>query len=277
MTCRLPDSPSRLIRFARATLVLAVVSVFAMSQASAENKPAAKKPLKPIKALLVTGGCCHDYTAQKELIAKGLMARAHIDVITVEQGGRTTNTKIPLYEKDDWADGFDVILHDECFSDIPDKEWTQRVLKPHKAGLPAVVIHCAMHCYRDGTDEWFKFCGVTSRRHGAHYPHEVVNQDEKHPIMKGFGKSWANPAGELYWIEKVWPTAHPLAIGKNREKEDDVCVWTNLYGEKKTRVFGTTLGHHNETVQSKEFLDMVTRGTLWACDKLNDDYLKPAK
>lgn len=242
----------------------------------AEDKPAAK-PLKPIKALLITGGCCHDYTAQKELIAKGLMARAHFDVITVEQGGRTTNTKIPLYEKDDWADGFDVILHDECFSDIPDKEWTQRVLKPHKAGVPAVVIHCAMHCYRDGTDEWFKFCGVTSRRHGAHYPHEVVNQDETHPIMKGFGKSWANPAGELYWIEKVWPTAHPLAIGKNKEKEDDVCVWTNLYGEKKTRVFGTTLGHHNETVQSKEFLDMVTRGTLWACDKLNDDYLKPTK
>ena len=86
----------------------------------------------------------------------------------VQQGGTTTNTKIPLYEDPNWADGYDIVLHDECFSDVPDPAWTQRILKPHQAGLPGVVIHCAMHCYRDGTDEWFKFCGVTSRQHGAH-------------------------------------------------------------------------------------------------------------
>jgi len=234
----------------------------------------AEPPVKPLKALLITGGCCHDYTTQKQLIKQGLEERAHIEVTVVQQGGTTTNTKIPLYEDPNWADGYDVVLHDECFSDVPDPAWTQRILKPHQAGLPGVVIHCAMHCYRDGTEEWFKFCGVTSRRHGAHYAHEVLNRDAEHPIMKNFGAGWANPAGELYWIEKVWPTAHPLASSKNREKgNEEVCVWTNDY--QGTRIFGTTLGHHNETVEDLAFLNMLTRGTLWACGKLDDTYLKP--
>ncbi|MED5285803.1 MAG: discoidin domain-containing protein, partial [Planctomycetota bacterium] len=227
---------------------------------------------KQLKALLITGGCCHDYSAQKQLIKKGLEARANISVTVVQQGGTTTNTKIPLYENPQWAEGYDVIIHDECFAAVDDPAWTQRILKPHQGGVPAVVIHCAMHCYRDGTDEWFKFCGVTSRRHGAHYAHEVLNRDAAHPIMRSWGPGWANPAGELYWIEKVWPTAHPLAAAKNREKgNEEVCVWTNEY--HGTRVFGTTLGHHNETVSHPKFLDLLTRGTLWACDQLNEDYL----
>ncbi len=201
------------------------------------------------------------------------MERAHVDVEVVHQGGSGTDSKIPLYEKQDWSQGFDVVIHDECFADVKENGWTQGIITPHREGLPAVVLHCAMHCYRDGTDDWFQFCGVTSRRHGAHYAHEVLNTDASHPIMAKFGPAWANPAGELYWIEKVWPTAHPLASAKNQEQgNNEVCVWTNQYG--KGRVFGTTLGHHNETVNAPEYLDLITRGTLWACDKLNNEYLK---
>ncbi len=234
--------------------------------------PAAEPP-KPLKVLLVCGGCCHDYNTQKELLSKGMMERAHMDVMVVHEGGTATNSRIPLYEKKDWSKGFDVVIHDECFSDVKDNAYTQNIITPHREGLPAVVLHCAMHCYRDGTDDWFQFCGVTSRRHGAAYPHEVLNVDASHPIMAKFGPAWANPAGELYWIEKLWPNTHPLGTAKNKEQgNDEVCVWTNQYG--KGRVFGTTLGHHNETVGAPEYLDMVTRGTLWACDKLNDEYLK---
>lgn len=245
-------------------LVLAVVT---------SRAGTAAEVVKPIKVLFICGGCCHDYAAQKELLSKGLEARAHMEVTVVHQGGSSTNTKIPVYEDPDWAKGYDVVIHDECFADVKDPAWLQRILKPHQEGVPAVVLHCAMHCYRTGSDEWFKFCGVTSRGHGAQYPHEVLTRDGEHPIMKNAGAGWANPAGELYHIEKVWPTAHPLASSKNRENgKDEVCVWTNEYG--KTRVFGSTLGHHNETVSHPAFLDLVTRGTLWACDKLTDDYLK---
>lgn len=236
--------------------------------------PAAEDAPKPLKALLVTGGCCHDYDTQKNIIKKGLEARARIEVTVVHQGGSTTDTKIPLYEDPNWADGYDIVLHDECFAGVKDPTWTARVLAPHRKGVPGVVIHCAMHCYRDGTDQWFEFCGVTSHGHGAHYPHAVYNYDAEHPIMDGFGAAWANPQGELYHIAKVWPTAHILGASKERDKgTEHACAWTNQY--KNTRVFGTTLGHHNETVSDDTFLDLLTRGTLWACDKLNDDYLLP--
>lgn len=266
-----------MLRFSAHVFTLWVLSVVHASVGFSQDDPPTENT-RPIRALLVTGGCCHDYDVQKNLIKKGLETRANIEVTVVHEGGKATDSRISLYEDHDWAKGYDIVLHNECFAAVKDPVWTQRVLSPHQEGLPAVVIHCAMHCYRDGTDEWFKFCGVTSHRHGKHYPHEVLNRDAEHPIMREFPAGWANPAGELYWIEKVWPTAHPLASAKNRERgTEEVCVWTNEYGDTKTRVFGTTLGHHNETVEHPEFLDMLTRGTLWACDKLNDEYLLPPK
>ena len=46
----------------------------------------------------------------------------------------------PVYEKDDWAKGFDVVLHDECSADVKDLKVIDRILKPHREGLPAVVL-----------------------------------------------------------------------------------------------------------------------------------------
>lgn len=235
--------------------------------------PAQEAVQSPVKALLICGGCCHDYDAQKGLIKEGLEARARIEVTVVHQGGTGTRGEIDLYKDPQWAEPYDVILHDECFADDRDPSWLARILAPHRAGKPAVMIHCAMHCYRVGTDDWFELCGVTSHGHGPHYPHEVRNVLPSHPIMEGFGPAWFNPAGELYRIEKLWETATPLGTAKDRQNgEDQVCVWTNNY--RGTRVFGTTLGHHNETVDHPTFLDLLTRGTLWSAGKLEPGYLK---
>lgn len=229
----------------------------------------------PVRALFVTGGCCHDYDAQKQILTEGISARTKlkIDWTIVHQGGRTTNTKIPLYEKDDWAKGYDVVVHDECFAKVADPKWTERILKPHREGVPAVVLHCAAHCYRDKTDEWFKFIGVTSHRHGSKYPFDAVNLQPAHPVMKGLGPKWRTPNGELYLISKVWPDTTPLmhAMSKNT-KRNEVCVWTSRYG--KGPVFGTTIGHHNETVKSSEYLNMVTRGMLWVAGRLDEKIIK---
>ena len=56
------------------------------------------------------------------------------------------------------------------------------------------------------------------------------------------------------------------AFGVDTQK-DHVCIWTNTYG--KGRVFGTTLVHHNHHMEKPEYLDLVTRGLLWSCDKLD--------
>jgi type 1 glutamine amidotransferase len=225
----------------------------------------------PVRALLITGGCCHDYESQKKILTEGVSARAPVVWTVVHQGGTTTTAKIPVYENPDWAKGFDVVVHNECFSNAAEPAWTERILRPHRDGLPAVVIHCAMHCYRDKTDEWFKFLGVTSHRHGANYPFEAVNLAPDDPIMKGFGPRWRTPKGELYLISKVWETAKPLAHARSRDtNRDEVCIWTNAYGPNKTRVFGTTIGHHNEEMSDPLYLDLVTRGLLWSVGRLGE-------
>jgi type 1 glutamine amidotransferase len=51
-------------------------------------------------------------------------------------------------------------------------------------------------------------------------------------------------------------------------------IWKHTYG--KGRVFGTTLTHHNHHMSDPAYLDMVTRGLLWACDQLDDNgHAKP--
>jgi putative membrane-bound dehydrogenase-like protein len=230
---------------------------------------------KPIKALLVTGGCCHDYERQKRILTKGIAARANVEWTVVLQGGKTTDTKIPLYKDEGWADGFDVIVHNECFANVRDPKWLDRVLKPHRNGTPAILIHCAMHCYRTGGDEWFKFVGMQSPGHGPHYGYDVVNMQPDHPIMAGFGKSWPVAKGELYHSAKLFPTARSLAAAKRKsDGQPQTCVWTNQYG--KTRVFATTIGHYNETMAEPKYLDMLTRGLLWSVDRLEKDEFTPA-
>ncbi|MBL9083499.1 MAG: ThuA domain-containing protein [Planctomycetales bacterium] len=236
---------------------------------------------KPLKALLIVGGCCHDYDFQKRIIADGIAARAHVEFTVVHDGGTSTDAKIKLYEDPAWADAYDVILHDECFANVKEQEWMDKVLAPHKAGKPAVLLHCAMHCYRSGTDEWFKFCGIQSSGHGPQVPIALTNLDPNHPISKG-SSDWTTIQEELYNNLKVFDTAHPLQRGKQHVKAKDgteqdveyVVTWTNTYNEK-TKVFATTLGHNSYTCADPRYLDMVTRGLLWSCDKLEDAYFKP--
>ena len=245
------------------TISLAIVPAWG-NEKQVDNKK------KPIKALLVTGGCCHDYERQKLILTQGISARADVEWTIVHQGGSTTNTKIPLYENPDWAKGFDVVVHNECFAEVKDLAWVETILKPHREGLPAVLIHCSMHCYRTGTDKWFEFTGVQSPNHGPHYGYTVKNLQKNHPIMKGFGDTWEVGKGELYHTVKVWPRAVPLAEApKKADGQPQVCIWTNEYG--KGKVFATTIGHYNETMVDPTYLDTVTKGLLWSLGRTDEN------
>lgn len=233
-------------------------------------------PVPPlIKALLICGGCCHDYAAQKDLLKQGIESRAAVQVDIVYSPDQTTATRFALYEKPDWAKGYDVVIHDECTSDVKDLAYVRNILAAHQSGVPAVNLHCAMHCYRTGTDDWFKFLGLQSSGHGAQRPISVSFVTTPHPITDGLS-GWTTGNEELYNNVKVFDTATPLARGQQEtdgKVSDYVVVWVNNYGG--TRVFNTTLGHNNRLVADPRYLDLVTRGLLWSCDKLNATYLKP--
>jgi type 1 glutamine amidotransferase len=179
--------------------------------------------------------------------------------------------RVSIYENADWAKGYDVVLHNECFGMVADNAFVERITAAHKGGLPGVFLHCSSHSYRMATtDEWRMAVGITSRSHEKKRDLEVKVVNGEHPVMKGFPAVWPDPQDELYKNEKVWPTATPLAKAYGQDtKQDHFVIWVNTYGP--ARVFSTTLGHTNDTMQSPAYLDLVARGLLWACGKLNDD------
>ena len=167
-----------------------------------------------------------------------------------------------------------------------------RILKPHREGLPAVVLHCGMHCYRSEgwpkkVTPWFELTGLPSTGHGAQAPIAVSFLDKDNPITKPL-QDWTTVNEELYnngVDNKPLDTAQPLARGKQtstdkhgkKSEHEFVTVWTNTYSGK-TRVFGTTLGHNNTTVADSRVFGprgprpplvrrQARRGTLEAGDE----------
>jgi type 1 glutamine amidotransferase len=163
---------------------------------------------------------------------------------------------------------------------VTDLAIIDRILAPHRKGLPAVILHCGEHSYRSqgwpDVTPWFEFTGLQSSRHDAQAPINIEFVARENPIVAGM-QIWTTIREELYnnSAGKLLDTATALARGKqrtiNKGKENDfdfVVVWTNNY--HGTKVFATTLGHNNETVADPRYLELVTRGLLWSCGKLDD-------
>jgi len=261
------------------------IALFLFATLAAASFSGAEEPA-PLRALLIAGGCCHDYAVQKDLLKTGLEERINVTVDVIFSEDKTTAPPLPIYGKPDYAKGYDVVIHDECASDIKELAVVEGVLAPHRAGIPAVNLHCAMHSYRTapdvkqpvtpGTPEslWFDFIGIQSSGHGKQLPIAIVYEPEAHPVTSGF-ENWTTVNEELYNNHVVREGTHVLARGSQEPNDrpgftEAAVVWTAEYGEKKTRVFSSSLGHNNETVADGRYLDLIARGLLWACGKLED-------
>lgn len=225
------------------------------------------KAARPLKALLITGGCCHNYKFQSQALTNAVAQRADVEWTIVNEGGSGTKAMIPFYDNPDWAKGYDVVVHNECFADTTDTNYIRRITAAHKAGVPAVVIHCAMHTYRaTGVDDWREFLGVTSRYHEHQSRYPVKKVEPVSPIVRDIPDDWKTPMDELYIIEKVWPNTKALATSvSERTGKAQPVIWTSQYG--KARVFGTTYGHSDETFRDPVFLGYLSRGLLWAAGR----------
>ncbi|MBP7948036.1 MAG: ThuA domain-containing protein [Verrucomicrobiales bacterium] len=264
-----------------AALSVAIAALSSLLPSQAEEK---KNAPKPLRALLILGGCCHDYKHQKDVLKAGLEQRANLAVDVCYSPDTSTKAKFPCYDKENWAAEYDVIIHDECSADVTDPAYVKKILDAHRGGIPAVNLHCAMHSYRwgnfrqavkagDNNAGWYEMLGLQSTGHGPQQPIAVTYTAKDSPVTKGLA-DWTTINEELYNNVQILPTAKPLARGK-QGKEDTVVVWTNEFGGKKTRIFSTTLGHNTETVADDRYLDLVCRGLLWVCGKLDADG-KPA-
>ncbi|WP_414660949.1 ThuA domain-containing protein [Horticoccus sp. 23ND18S-11] len=268
-----------------------VTALLAVTLTAAGFSAAAPKPLK---VLLVTGGCCHDYVAQKDILKKGLEQRANVIVEHMHTPDKSTKPPLACLTDPNYAKGYDLVIHDECAAGINDVAMVKNVLQPHLDGIPAVALHCAMHSYRVVTDfarpqtpgsegaMWFDFLGLQSTRHGPQEPIAVTFIAGASPITRGM-TTWQTGKEELYnniQPPSVFAGHRALATGRqtvtnkkdgSKQDADAVVVWTNEFGPKKTRVFSTSLGHNNSTVEDARYLDLVARGLLWAAGKLGQD------
>ena len=249
---------------------IALLIAVTLTTGLAVAKPKAS-PKPDIKALLITGGCCHDYDEQKEIIPMAVDINTGLNVqwTILHQRTKAGDILMEFYKNPDWAKGYDVVVHNECFANIGDVDYIDGILQPHLDGVPAVMVHCSMHCYRTGptAEKWWELCGVHSPGHGKKHPFEVQITAPEHEVMKGMS-NWTTPKGELYFIKKFYPTSTALAESKS-EKDGAMHtnIWVNEYGPNKTRVFGTSIGHHNETMLQEQYMEMLTRGLLWAAGK----------
>ncbi len=249
---------------------------------------------KPLRVLVVAGGCCHDYATQKEVLKKGIEARVNATVEVAYDPTKSTKPLFELFKSPDWGKNFDVVVHDECAADITDQAYVANIVNAHKNGLPAVNLHCAMHSYRwgnfktpvkagDDNASWYEMLGLQSTGHGPQQPIAITFTDKSHPVTTGLA-DWTTINEELYNNVQVLG-AKTLATGLQKipEKKDKkgkvtpaseanaIVAWTNEFGPKKTRIFSTTIGHNNATVEDARYLDLVARAVLWSAGKLEAD------
>jgi putative heme-binding domain-containing protein len=257
-------------------LIILSASLFAQASGLASNKDASTQP---IKALLIAGGCCHDYEAQTKILSEGIQKRANIRVDVYMSPSKSVNPPLPLFEDPNWADGYDLIIHDECAAANKDNSVVDNILNAHKT-IPAVHLHCAMHSFRGTKNtEWCKHIGLKSTRHGPHLPVAIEVSNKNHPITKNY-QNWVTGKEELYNNTEVY-TAEPLLKGTQKYNKHGkgivdtaIVAWVNTqYG---ARSFSTSLGHYNEVVASNKYLELVTRGSLWACKKLDQEFYHQA-
>ena len=282
----------------RVANTLAAVLVSALASALIPSLAIAAEAGKPLKVLCIAGGGWHDYAAQSQILKQGIEARvrSQVDVAySPEPSGKAT---FDIYGNPDWAEGYDVVIHDECSCDVIDPAYIERILAAHRRGTPAVNLHCAMHSYRRGdvrqlvkagadNAAWYEMIGLQSTGHGPQLPIEVTFTDRAHPITKPLA-DWKTINEELYNTVQVLPTAKVLASGRQvvppkpkpgapadpaaqPTEATSAVVWVNEYGPNKTRIFSTSLGHNNGTVADGRYLDLVARGPLWAAGRLDDD------
>jgi uncharacterized protein len=223
-----------------------------------------------IQVLLITGGGWHDYETQERLLIDGLNDRIEetIEWTVVHEGDGEPDHHVSILKEENWADGFDVVIHNIGFGRVTDADYVARFVEYHKE-TPAVLIHSATHSYRyaEPADPWFDFIGLRSMEHESQREFMVENVAPDHPIMAGLPDEWENPIDEVYIILEESENLTPLARAWGEDTgEYHTITWTHM--DEGIRVFGTTLGHNNEVFEMDLFLDKIANGLLWAVEKL---------
>lgn len=237
------------------------------------------------KVLYVTHepGRWHDYAAQladfREIAASAGWA------LTVASGDK--DQLFDFLKSDEFAAGQGAVVYNFCLADSRDMAAMQNLISQTvDDGVPAVLVHCAMHSWWDSFKKgkpipgneldlaranqrllkswhkshpdtplpaWGDFTGVASTRHGPKEPIELVPTPGS-PLPLDIPEGYRTRDTELYNNHYITPDVVPLLEGIQGD-DRAIIMWLAPRGEAS--IIGLTLGHDDG-----EWKDPVFRGLV---------------
>ncbi len=149
------------------------------------------------------------------------------------------------------------------------------------AGKPLVGIRTASHCFalrpkepepKAGLVKWQEFDPeVLGGNYTGHYGKDaatitLVPGADSHPILKGVMVAELIGHGGLYKNTPLQAGTTALLMGTLPGAETEPVAWTHVYGEKKARVFYTSMGHWDD-FKLPAFRRFLLNGIAWALNK----------
>src|SRR5690606_35175283 len=106
----------------------------------------------------------------------------------MHEGNQQPDHQTSVLQQENWAVGFDLVIHNTGFGRVKDSDFVQYFIQQHQR-TPAVLIHSAVHSYRyaePSAENWFAFSGAQSMWHEQERVFTVENLAPEDPVMHTF-------------------------------------------------------------------------------------------